>query len=152
MVGQSQTEPRRWHGPQKHQERTQTILKFGAVFPIRLILIRIRIQLWIRPKIEKTTFFSIKNIYFPKNYLFCYLWDNYSCVITKVQFHFFFKYDVLVILIDFCMNFSWFWLIFGRNETTDPKGPDPPGSWKPGNLSCCLDLQNLMSVYNKSDP
>ena len=56
VVGQSQAEPRRWHGPQKHQERTQTI--FGSVF-------RIRIQLWVRPKIEKTIF-SIKNIYLQK--------------------------------------------------------------------------------------
>ena len=38
---------------------------FQAVFRIRFILIRIRILLQIRPKIEKMffTFFSIKNIF-----------------------------------------------------------------------------------------
>ena len=54
-----------------------------AVLRIRFILIRIRILLQIRPKIEKiSTFvplFLNKKYISPKYDLFCYLWGKYLC-------------------------------------------------------------------------
>ena len=67
----------------------------------------------------------------PKKYLFCYLWANFLCLLNKSALKgLFSKYDIIVILVDFCVNFpmissfDWFFSLpypKGRNKTD----PDP---------------------------
>ena len=88
------------------------------VLPIRFILIWIRILLWIgSEKIPIFFFFltfSIKSIFLQK--MICYviyiLWGKYLCPLNKSYLFLKKMYDILLVLVDFCGNFPWFWLIF----------------------------------------
>ena len=64
-------------------------------------------------KIEKILyFFILSKIYFSKNDFFLLF------MYVKYKFNFFVKklYNLLVILVDFCENSSWFWLVFASRN------------------------------------